>query len=160
MSLWEKLPEMRMLGRIAAGARIGFILRGSTAQRLVEADERDEHLESLLSAVPPFSDIDFLVENGGDRRALASGLAAEMPESRFFRVEIRTFDELERYEQSSLAIEGQPWIRFGSGENFNDSLVIQCTAEEMSCDWKPREPAPIVRVRSEFLHSPDILTDL
>lgn len=160
MPVWTDVPEIGILARIAERGRFGFILRGSTAQRLVDADRNEETVASLFAAVPPFSDIDFLVENPRDRRLLAHQLTTQLPESRFFRVEIRTLDELERYEQSSLAIEGQPWVRFGAGESFNDSVVIRDTGEgNVDVRMKAMEPCPILHVRSEFLHSPDVITD-
>lgn len=160
MPVWTDVPELGILARIAERARTGFVLRGSTAQRLVDAERNKEIVGSLFAAVPPFSDIDFLVKNPGDRRLLAYQLTTQLKESRFFRVEIRTFDELERYEQSSLAIEGQPWIRFGAGENFNDGVVIRETGEgSIDVVMKAMEPYPALQVRPEFLHSPDVITD-
>ena len=162
-TFWESIHQVRTLARIADEQRIGFLLRGSVAQNLFEAYYHDEPIDSLFAVITPFSDLDFVVENRGAATALSTALAAALPSTGFFRVDIRTLDDLERYRDSNLIIEGQPSILFGRiGRKVEATLHVEWKGEGIAIIRE--EPARSVTVSAppevDLDTVPDLLNDV
>src|SRR5260221_5154968 len=83
---WKTNQELRALAWLAAEGNMTVALRGSAAKIVIDAFTFRSPLDSLLCSLPPFSDLDFIVENRGHALVLQPALHVVLPTVRFFRV--------------------------------------------------------------------------
>src|SRR5260221_8706322 len=138
---WKTNQELRALAWLAAEGNMTVALRGSAAKIVIDAFTFRSPLDSLLCSLPPFSDLDFIVENRGHARFLQPALPVELPTVRFFRVDVLTSGDLERYLHSNLQI-AMPRVVFGMSAHGLD-LAVQLDKEgpvKLGAERRPVEP--------------------
>jgi len=128
-NFWTDINEIRALAWLATSHKITFSLRGSVAQSLADLYISGRSFHSLFEIVAPFADLDFLVDSHSTGQILQSALANELPSSRFFRIDVVTPEELERYRNSNLVIEGVPRVVFNSRAYTTFDLAFASTPD-------------------------------
>jgi len=161
LDFWNSASEIRALANVAAQKKITFSLRGSVAEIVVNAHSSGSTVESLLGILPPFCDLDFLVDTHGNGRVLEGELAAELPASRFLRIDVLTPDELERYRNSNLIIENLPRIVFGDAKFGENDFGLQWESNgEVKLVHEASVGIPTVKRGEGELRVADALNDI
>ena len=168
---WREVPELVVLAAIAAREKMTFALRGSTAQRLTGAYTAKKENVSLFASMPPLSDVDFVVEKKSDAYVLKAALAGDLPASRFYRIDVRTEEELKHYQNAALCLTRQPRIRFKpaprpdeseeTSPRQKDEAVLWLSGEKLLHDVDPALTAEVqIERRKEDVEWSDALTNL